>query len=61
MDNMVTTSEACKTVLRLHENLPDTPVNISGGQKLLQMLPVRPEAKIIALRCCKNILRCSWK
>jgi hypothetical protein len=57
----VRTSAKCNSVWKQHGNLPDTPVDLTGVPKLLQMLPGPPGAKQSALRLWKSILRWSWK
>jgi len=50
-------SAKCKSVRKLHGNLPATPVALTSASKYLQMLPGPPGALQSAPRQCKSILR----
>jgi len=50
----------CKSVLKLHTILPDTPVDHTGASMYFQILPGPPGAKHSALRLYKSNLRYSF-
>jgi len=54
-------SARCKSVRKLHANLPDTPLALTSASKYFQMLPAPPGALQCALRLCRSICRCSSK